>query len=197
MVGARPPATVGTVPVTTVEQTVPADPAFEPGTGTAPTPEPTATAATSAGSQPPVRIRIDAIGVDASVVPVGLEAGGEMEIPQDIQTVGWYEPGIAPGAAGTAVLAGHVDSRRQGRGAFFDLRALDIDDVISVDHRAGEVTHWRVTGRTTYPKQELPIADIFTRFGPTRLVLITCGGSFDSDTRHYTENVVVYTQPAD
>jgi hypothetical protein len=28
-------------------------------------------------------------------------------------------------------------------------------------------------------------------------VLITCGGDFDSDTRHYQENVVVYTEPVE
>ena len=35
-------------------------------------------------------------------------------------------------------------------------------------------------------------------FGPTpqpRLVLVTCGGSFDSARRHYADNVVVYALP--
>lgn len=146
---------------------------------------------------PPTSIRIDALGVDAPVVPVGLEPDGAMEIPHEVSTVGWYELGVRPGEQGTAVLSGHVDSRTQGRGAFFDLRHLDVDDLVTVADDEGEEQTWRVVGRTTYPKDELPIEDIFTRFGDTRLVLITCGGPFDSDTRHYTENVVVYTEPVD
>jgi hypothetical protein len=60
-----------------------------------------------------------------------------MEIPEDVSTVGWYELGVAPGEAGSAVLAGHVDSRTQGRGAFFDLRDLDVGDRATVAHEDG------------------------------------------------------------
>ena len=45
-----------------------------------------------------------------------------------------------------------------------------------------------------YPKAALP-ADYFGRGGPSRLVLITCGGTFDSSTRHYRDNVVVVAEP--
>lgn len=45
------------------------------------------------------------------------------------------------------------------------------------------------------PEPELPFQDIFTRCGDTRMVLITCGGAFDNTTRHYEDNVVVYTEP--
>jgi hypothetical protein len=143
----------------------------------------------------PSSIRIDTIGVDAPVVPVGLEPDGAMEIPHDVSTIGWYELGVLPGEDGTAVLSGHVDSRTQGRGAFFDLRHLDVDDRVTVAGEDGAQTDWRVVARTSYPKDELPIEDIFTRFSDPRLVLITCGGAFDSDTRHYQENVVVYAEP--
>ena len=146
----------------------------------------------------PASISVPAIDVDAApVVPVGLEDDGSMEIPEDVSTIGWYDLGVMPGEEGTAVLSGHVDSRTQGPGAFFDLRHLDVDDTVTIDHDDGTSSEWRVTARTAYPKDELPIRDIFTRFSDTRLVLITCGGDFDSDTRHYTENIVVYTEPVE
>jgi hypothetical protein len=139
----------------------------------------------------PVRVRIPAIGTDAGVDPVGLEPSGGMELPDDVSRVGWYEPGPAPGAAGSAVLAGHVDSRTQGAGALFRLRELDVDDEIELTTEDGD-QRWRVVARASYPKQALPIEELFTWDGPARLVVITCGGEFDAETGSYEENVVVH-----
>jgi hypothetical protein len=146
---------------------------------------------------PPVHLRIDRIGVDHPLVPVGLEPDGTMEIPEDVQEIGWYDPGVRPGEDGSAVLSGHVDSRTQGRGAFFELGRLDVDDLIVVTTRDGSEQQWRVVARTRYPKDELPIEELFVWGGDEqRLVLITCGGDFDRATRHYTDNVVVHAVPA-
>ena len=144
----------------------------------------------------PVSLRLPSLGVVAPLDAVGLESDGAMEIPHDIRRVGWYELGVKPGApAGTAVLSGHVDSREQGRGALWGLRTMDVDDEITVEHEDGRTTTWRVVARTSYVKEQLPIPEIFTRFGDPRLVLITCGGDFDRAARRYTHNVVVYAVP--
>ena len=191
----QPEDTVGDVPAPAAVETT-EDPEPEP----TPDPEPEAEPEPEPEPEPveqPTRLSIPAISVDAPVVPVGLEDDGGMEIPHDIATIGWYELGVMPGETGTAVLSGHVDSREQGRGAFWDLRAMDVDDVVTVEHEDGTTSEWRVTGRTVYQKDELPIEDIFTRFGDTRLVLITCGGAFDNTTRHYEDNIVVYTEPVE
>ena len=44
-------------------------------------------------------------------------------------------------------------------------------------------------------KTELP-PDLFARTGPSKLVLITCGGEFDRSVRRYKQNVVVVATPA-
>jgi LPXTG-site transpeptidase (sortase) family protein len=143
----------------------------------------------------PERITIPAIGAAAPVVPVGLESDGTMEIPRDVATVGWFEPGVRPGEDGSAVLSGHVDSRTQGRGAFFDLEDLDVGDEVIVEG-GQQVRTWRVVARQRFPKDELPVDDLFTRSGAPRLVLITCGGAFDAGARSYSDNVVVVAEPA-
>jgi hypothetical protein len=145
---------------------------------------------------PPQRLRVAALGVAARVVPVALTADGAMELPDDVSEVGWFSPGPVPGQSGSAVMAGHVDSREQGRGALFDLPDLVPGDTVEVDAADGRATTWRVVGRTAYPKDTLPIAELFRRDGPARLVLITCGGDFDPTTGHYDDNVVVVAEPA-
>ena len=37
--------------------------------------------------------------------------------------------------------------------------------------------------------------EVFSRTGRARLVLITCGGSFDSATGNYEDNIVAYAEP--
>lgn len=148
---------------------------------------------------PPVALRVAAIGVAAPVVTVGLEPDDSMEIPADVRTVGWYEPiegwGVVPGESGTAVIAGHVDSRTQGRGAFWSLRELVPGDVIDVEHADGTVSRWRVESVVRHPKTDLPIRDIFTFEGDERLALITCGGEFDRSAGSYLDNYVVTAVP--
>jgi hypothetical protein len=149
---------------------------------------------------PPSRLRLPTIEVDAEVVSVGLEADGAMEIPSDVRTVGWYDPfagsGLSPGEPGTAVIAGHVDSRVQGRGAFWLLRDLQTGDMVEVEHSDGTTSTWRIESVIRYPKTDIPIEDIFTFEGPSRLALITCGGEFDRSSGSYLDNYVVTAVPA-
>jgi len=148
----------------------------------------------------PLHVRIGAIRVDASVVRVGLEDDGAMEIPERVAEIGWYDPdelGVTPGAPGTAVLAGHVDSRSQGRGALYDLRNLRVGEIIELDLSDGTSQQWRISEVIQYPKDELPFSELFVWSGPPRLVVITCGGEFDRTERSYTDNIVVYAEPLD
>ncbi len=146
----------------------------------------------------PLRIRVPTIGVDAPVVPVGILPGDVMEIPDDVDDLGWYDPdglGVAPGRDGTAVLAGHVDSRTQGRGALFDLRELAVGDPVEVVLEDGGVQTWRITAVHQYAKATLPYDEVFTWAGAPRLALITCGGEFDRTERAYLDNIVAYAAP--
>jgi hypothetical protein len=148
----------------------------------------------------PLRVRIGAISVDAPVIPVGLEDDGAMEIPDRVAEIGWYDPdglGVRPGTVGTAVLAGHVDSRRQGNGALFHLRDLQIGETIEIDLADGTTQRWIITQVTQYSKDELPLEEVFTWSGAPRLAVITCGGTYDRTERSYSDNIVVYAEPAD
>jgi sortase (surface protein transpeptidase) len=144
---------------------------------------------TAAGGRP-VSLRIPAIGVDARVVPVGLGPGRTMEVPA-VDLAGWYELGPRPGAAGPAVIVGHVDSRR-GPAVFFRLGQLRRGDRVVVGRARGAPRTFVVDRVERQPKQALPTERIWN---PTRrpvLRLITCGGSFDRASGHHRDNVVVY-----
>ncbi|MGK5442301.1 class F sortase [Micromonospora sp. URMC 105] len=149
-------------------------------------------------SVPPVKLSISAIGVTATVNPVGINRRtNEFEVPPSVDQIGWYRygPGLEA-EAGSVVIAGHVDSAEQGKGAFFRLRELDRDDTLTVTGADGEQRAYRVVAREEYAKTKIPLERYFARDGKPRLTLITCGGPFDPKTRHYRDNIVVTAVPA-
>jgi hypothetical protein len=168
-------ASVGSVP-----PAVPDVPAL-PGRSATPTPS------------PPTAIRIPALGVRAAVVPV-LAPGGALDVPADPQVIGWWSAGPRPGsAAGTVVLAGHVDTAERGLGAFAAL--LRAEPGTRIEVVAGPATvRYVVAARVRYPKSTLP-PDVLASYGRPRLALLTCGGAFVERTRHYTDNIVVIGLP--
>lgn len=168
-----------------------------PGDDAAPQPE-TGSGSTAEADAQPVGLRIDAIDVQAPVLPYGVDqATRQMAVPDNVTEVAWYEFGPTPGAAGSAVLAAHVDLFGQGPGVFFELGRLDVDDVVHVDFEDGSDRAFRVIARTQYDKDELPTDVIFAKQGPAVLTLITCGGDFSRSDRSYDSNVVVYAVPID
>jgi hypothetical protein len=144
----------------------------------------------------PVRLEVPVIGLKAAIVPVGVEPHSRsMEVPADVDLVGWYRFSAAPGQPGSSVLIGHVDSWTQGQGAFFRLRELRVGSLILLRTDNGTVRRYRVQARRSYPKGHLPDL-VFRQSGPSGLALITCGGAFDAAARQYADNVVVYGVPA-
>jgi hypothetical protein len=161
-----------------------------------PAPRPVVLAAEGTAEQPPpTRVRMPAVGVDAALEGVGLDAAGALVPPSDGATAGWFADGTAPGAPGPAVLTGHVDGG--GRPAVFAaLEALHPGDPVLVDRADGTSLRFVVTRVARYPKSAFPTVAVY---GPTtgpELRLITCGGAFDRFAGSYLDNVVVWARAA-
>jgi hypothetical protein len=144
----------------------------------------------------PTRLTIQglsSIPVDA----VGVAGDGTVAIPHNAEHVGWYQFGPTPGdGAGSAVIVGHRDSRTQGRGALYDLGAVNVGDRIQVRLSDGTSLGYRIVERRLYVKQGLPWSTFFTDHGPPRLTVITCGGSYDAAHGGYQDNLIVTATPA-
>ncbi len=153
--------------------------------------------AAGVGASTPRRVQIPSVGIDAPVSPVGIDTvQGELGVPPQISRTGWWQDGAAPGArSGAILIAGHVDSARAGAGAFFRLHEAKPGDRVRVSTAGGRVFAYRVTSVRLYPKPALPTS-IYARNGPARLVVVTCGGPFAPELRHYRDNVVLTAVPA-
>jgi sortase (surface protein transpeptidase) len=143
----------------------------------------------------PVGIRVDALGVEAPIVPVGTTEDQMLELPTDATTVAWFRSGPRPGGSGSAVLAAHVDYAGQP-GVFFDLGRLEPGARIDVAFSDGTWRSFATTGPAVLlPKGALPVDDVFRRGGVPVLTLVTCGGPFDHARRSYEDNTIVTAVP--
>ena len=144
----------------------------------------------------PTGLRIDEIGVDMSVTRVGVESNGQMQLPADPAVAGWYEYGPdAAAAAGHIVLAAHVDAVDYPIGPLARLRDVRPGTAVTVNAADGSARTYSVESLNYYEKASLPTSELFARDGAPALVIITCGGPFDSATGHYRDNVVAIARP--
>lgn len=154
--------------------------------------DPTGTvAAAGSGDATPVRVTIPKIGVDAGIQNLGLHDSGELAAPTTFEDVGWYADGVAPGDVGPAIIAGHVDGYA-GPAVFIDLRTLVPGDEIVVTMSDGSDLTFDVTGSAQSQKSTFPTSDVYAGVPRPELRLITCAGTFDTATRDYSDNLIVY-----
>jgi Sortase domain len=141
----------------------------------------------------PVWLTIPAIGVKAPIVNLGLNRNGTLQVPSTTTVVGWYTNSPPPGATGSAIIAGHVDSR-SGPGVFFWLRTMRPGERIYVRRADGTLAVFAVTAVQMYAKVQFPTAAVYGPVPDAELRLITCGGTFDYARGSYLSNVVVYAR---
>ncbi len=139
----------------------------------------------------PVSLTIPLIGVKTNLITLGLAAGGSMQVPASTTVAGWYTGSPRPGAIGSSIIVGHVDNKT-GPGVFNRLPELKRGDDVYVKRADGTTAEFRVTEVRTYPKDHFPTDTVYGPTPDAELRLITCGGAFDSTTRHYLSNIIVY-----
>lgn len=144
----------------------------------------------------PTALRIPVIGVDETLIQLGLNADETVEVPLDYQKPGWFKYGPTPGDTGSSVILGHVDSF-DGPAVFYQLHALAAGDRVEVTLADGATARFEVARLATYPKEEFPAEEVYGEHGYSALQLVTCGGEFDPVTRSYESNVVAYTSLVD
>lgn len=121
---------------------------------------------------------------------LGLQADGTLEVPKGGFPAGWYTGGPTPGEIGPAVIAGHVDMN--GPGVFYRLHSMKPGDQVTVTRADGSRPVFRVTQVAEYLKDSFPTKLVYGNLDHPGLRLITCGGTFNSKTGHYEDNIVVF-----
>jgi hypothetical protein len=161
----------------------------------------------------PIELELPSLAVRATVVGVGITPTDVMDAPMGPaddpvwQQAFWYRGSAVPGAASTALIAGHVDDPLGRPGVFARLDQLDVGDPVVVhDTRNGLDVRFTVTEVATYTLDEAsdpavlahiygdgPVAGVAAQpsaDGGAHLTLITCAGTFRNGTHDH--RLVVY-----
>ena len=163
-------------------------------TTSAPTPTTAPTSLTLRASVP-LSIAIPSIGVQSTLLQLGLNADKSIEVPpleEPDSQAGWYKYSPTPGQIGPAVILGHVDSVQYGPGVFFRLGALEPGAAVNITLTNRVVAVFTVNRVVSYPKSAFPSAAVYGEIDQPGLRLITCGGTFDPQAGSYESNIVAY-----
>jgi sortase (surface protein transpeptidase) len=139
----------------------------------------------------PVRVEIPRIGVASALDRLGRAPDGTVQEPTRWAVAGWYTPGTRPGDPGSAVILGHVDSKR-GPAVFFRLRELRRGDMVTIRRADGSSVRFVVERTEQYLKDRFPTDEVYYPTLIPALRLVTCGGEFNATVGRYRSNVIVF-----
>jgi len=154
---------------------------------------------TGDGSAPPANLRmiIPQIGVNAPVNVRVIGADGQMGIPNGKDDVIWYDfasltgMGGFPGTPGSnALFSGHVDYHPNFEAVFWDLHLLNPGDEIDVQLMDGSMVRYAVDW-SSWIDPNADFSQFAVKNGVDMLTIVTCIGTFDPTTRHYSNRLVV------
>lgn len=168
--------------------------AAPPPQSTSPGPTTTTTASVrSLARSEPTELWIPRIGARSSLIPLGLNKDGTIEVPpvEHPMQAGWYTLGPTPGEIGPAVVLGHVDGYHQS-GIFYRLHDLAPGDDVELSRADGSLVRFVVRTVDQVPKAQFPTAAVYGPAPGPELRLITCGGHFDQAAHSYVDNIIVY-----
>lgn len=146
----------------------------------------------------PSHITIPTVGVDTTVIALGLDGHGAPAAPPADQrrAVAWYDLGPMPGSAsGNVLMNGHT--YLDGSAVFNGLSTIKVGDPVVVTVPAGRIAYdvqsVRQVGKADYPRVMADAVNDFS--GPPRLVLTTCSGDWDPTRRTHLDVTVVFAAP--
>ncbi len=142
----------------------------------------------------PVALRIPSIDVATRLTRLGLQEDRTVEVPSNPDVAGWFRRGPPPGAPGSSVILGHVDSTA-GPAVFYRLREMKQGDRMAVSLDNGTTVWFEVHSVRTYTNNDFPAQRVYGRQGSSELNLVTCGGDYDSTLGGYQSNLVVNARP--
>ena len=147
----------------------------------------------------PRYLTIEKLGIQKSrIIPMGINAKGELDTPNNIFDVGWYKESNAPGEGGTMVIDGH-NGGPHVHGVFKDLPNLVVGDIIQVERGDGVVFRYTVVENKSVLLSEsnayMSVALRSPEPGKESVTLISCTGEWSQSrgtylSRQFTRAVI-------
>ena len=138
-----------------------------------------------------LNISTPSINVDTNIQTLGITSNGDMDVPSNINEVGWFNLGPRPGEKGNAVIAGHFNGPNGKEGVFANLDKLKAGDKLFIKDSKGTLITFVVRESRIYDPGYAE--EVFSsNDNGIHLNLITCDGIWDKDKKSYDKRLVVF-----
>jgi LPXTG-site transpeptidase (sortase) family protein len=144
-------------------------------------------------TNPPIRLRIPSLSIDANIEYVSATPDGSMDVPKVASDAAWFDLGPHPGEIGSSVIDGHSGYKDNRPAVFDNLYKLQKGDKVYVQDASGETTTFVVQDFKSYD-QSSNASSVFTSSdGLAHLNLITCNGIWNPKLGTHSSRLVVFT----
>lgn len=138
-----------------------------------------------------LNISTPSINVDTNIQALGITSNGDMDVPSNVDEVGWFSLGPHPGEKGNAVIAGHLNGPNGKEGVFANLDKLKAGDKLFIRDSKGTLITFVVRESRIYNPGYAE--EVFSsNDNGIHLNLITCDGIWDKDKKSYDKRLVVF-----
>lgn len=141
----------------------------------------------------PTTLSIPDVDINTSLITLGRNQDGTMEVPESYEVAGWYKHSPTPGEIGPTIITGHVDSYR-GPAVFWRLSQTRPDQTVELTREDGQKVKYSVTKVKQFDQSNFPTNEVYGNIEHSGLRLITCGGVFDHSSGNYSHNTVVFAK---
>ena len=145
-------------------------------------------------SEEPKYIRLNTIQTEGYIQNVGVDQSKQVAVPNNIHLAGWFRDTVRPGEKGLSIIDGHVDGRTSA-GIFKSLGNLKQGDQFTIEMGNGNLKTFKIkkvsTVDTNLANNELFSQDPMIK---SQLNLITCGGTFDKQSKQYDKRVIAVSE---
>ena len=130
---------------------------------------------------PVAHLIIGKLGVEATVITLGLDENAIPRVPDNPRDVAWYDFSSRPGWGGNAVFAGHGEWSSDGQyelGVFHALSSLELRDEIKVVLEDGTEYVYKVTDNRAIPYDDPQALEVMSATPEDSITLITHAGTW-------------------
>lgn len=148
----------------------------------------------SVSASQPRRIILPSINASGCIEKVGLDKNGAIGVPNNVYLAAWYTRTVLPGDLGLSLIDGHVQGH-YAPGIFQHLANLKAGDTFQIEFGDHSTRLFAVVSIHAYSPTD--VASKMLQPDPTikqQLNLITCGGTFDTTSKEYTQRILVISK---
>jgi len=143
----------------------------------------------------PRYFKMSQYGINARVLPMGVDKSGAIQTPGNVHDVGWYNASSKPGEGGAVLLDAHVSSWT-AKGVFYHLKDLKAGDTVQVERGDGQLFTYKVVKTEVYDRDKVDMTAALLPItkGKGGLNMITCTGKVIPGTNEFDKRLVVFAE---